>query len=140
MIDSLGWKLFTKAWNEFLIENDTLVPLINKTWETSLSWSDIKGFEKFLTSVIEELPTWDLEDNLRLILAFNKADKWGWYNEQSNFEDSKVQSIMKKELPRVLVLRELEKAASSLLEAVEARKAWSQNAWIKLNNWEYSSF
>lgn len=137
LIDNLGCRLFEKDGGQFkLDESGSLVPLAGAP---ELKGKDLKSFDKFLEKVAEIPGDLELEEKMRIVLALNTADKFGGWNEQSDEQDEKVQSVKSKAERQIKILTEIKKALPALLQAVEARRNGMQIAGVKLENGEYTA-
>ena len=98
---------------------------------------DIKAYDKFFSEV-ESIPgDIDIENKMRIVFAFNKADKMGGFNDQSDKNDDKVKRIMENSNSQVAILEEMEKALPALIEAIKAKRSGNQQARIIFENGEY---
>jgi len=99
--------------------------------------SELKAYEDFIGEV-EKIPgEMDLLDKMKIIFAFNRADKLGGFNEESDKSDPKIAGIISKATKQVNALDELGKALPALIQAVMAKRAGTNDAGIVLENGEY---
>ena len=98
----------------------------------------LKAYDEFMKKV-EEIPgDMDLESKMRIVFAFNRADKMSGYNEKSDINDEKVKDIIAKSKAQVETLDEMVKALPALIAAIIGRRSGDQTAGIsKTESGEY---
>jgi len=99
--------------------------------------SALEAYSNFIGEV-EKIPG-DLStlDKMKIVFAFNKADKLGGYNEKSDKNNPRIAAILSKSKKQAAVLNEMIKALPALLEAVKARRGGLGNAGITKENGQY---
>jgi hypothetical protein len=98
----------------------------------------LKAYDDFMKKA-EEIPgDMDLESKMRIVFAFNRADKMSGYSEKSDINDERVKKIMTDSKAQVEVLDELVKALPALITAIIGRRNGDQTAGIsKTESGEY---
>lgn len=98
---------------------------------------ELGSYDDFIAKV-EEIPgNIPLEDKLKLVLAFNRADILSACNENSDRSTEKVAKIMDRVAKNTSTLDEIGKALPALIEAVKARRLGAQQAAVAFQEGRY---
>ncbi|MFA5051575.1 MAG: HD domain-containing protein [Patescibacteria group bacterium] len=98
---------------------------------------ELGAYDDFMKRV-EEIPSpLSIEDKLRVVIAFNRADILATYNENSDPNSEKVKRLINRVAKDTETLGEMGKAVPALVEAIMARRSGKQQAGIVFKDGVY---
>ncbi len=104
------------------LHGSALELLLNFTEDNQPKGKALRAYDDFLARV-EAIPVdISLEDKMRIVFAFNRADRLARWDEDSPKKDPKVQGLKEQVGEQLQGLAELQKALPTMIEAVNKRR------------------